>query len=240
VYLHEPNTKPCLVYSHSHSGNRAEGANLFEPAIEHFSLVLFDYAGYGHSGKELCTLGLKEQADLELVVTHVRAKFGFKSLFIWGRSMGAVTALLLGQKLQAGLCQGLVLDSPFSSTKEMVAARDQLYNVMDSVPNFVLYLLFIPLGSKLKEVTGFDVMDIDLNELVKKAALPAFFIVGSHDKVSGTKNVRSLFESYGSCPPEGTDPLTESPRGPPKSSASSRESTRTGDPRPWSRRRSSS
>jgi len=198
AFLHEHGSKPCLVYSHSHSGNRLEGVALWDSVIEHFSLVVFDYLGYGLSSKSHCTLGLKEQAELEAVVTHVRQRFGFKSLFVWGRSMGAVSALLLGPKLQPGLCQGLVLDSPFSSTKEMVLSGEQLYNVMDSVPNFVLYLLFIPLGSKIKEVTGHDVMEIDLNQLVKSLSLPVYFIVGDKDRISGTKHVRSLFDGYGS------------------------------------------
>jgi pimeloyl-ACP methyl ester carboxylesterase len=204
VYLHEPNNKPCLVYSHSHSGNKLEGVALLETVIEDFSLVVFDYLGYGLSSKSHCTLGLKEQDELEAVVNQVRREFGFRLLFIWGRSMGAVTALLLGQKLQDGLCQGLVLDSPFSSTKEMVVASEQLYNVMDSVPNFVLYLLFIPLGSKIKDITGHNIMDIDLNPTVKSLSMPVYFIVGDNDKVSGTKNVRSLFDSYGTALHEGT------------------------------------
>jgi pimeloyl-ACP methyl ester carboxylesterase len=204
VYLHEPNTKPCLVYSHSHSGNRLEAAALFEAAIEHFSLACFDYLGYGLSSGAHCTLGLKEQAELEAVISDVRARFGFKSVYVWGRSMGAVAALLLGPRLQAGLCQGLVLDSPFSSTKEMVARGDQLYNVLESVPNFVLYLLFMPLGTKIKEVTGHDVLEIDISALVKQLALPAYFIVGHRDKVAGCKHVAGLFDSYGVHAPEGT------------------------------------
>ena len=138
------------------------------------------------------------------MLAEVRARFGFKSVFVWGRSMGAVAALLLGARLPASLCQGLVLDSPFTSTKEMVVAGEQLYNVMDSVPNFVLYMLFIPLGSKIKTLTGHDVLELDLNALVKNLALPAYFIVGRKDKVAGCNLVKGLFEAYGTAAPEGT------------------------------------
>ena len=62
--------------------------------LEHFNFVIFDYTGYGYSETDHCTLGLKEQQDLEAVVIHVREKLRFGQVYIWGRSMGAVAAVL--------------------------------------------------------------------------------------------------------------------------------------------------
>lgn len=69
---------------------------------------------------------------------------------------------------------------------------------MQNVPNFVLYMLFGVLGDKLKSVTGYDVMGIDLNELVKSITIPAFFLVAENDKVAGRENVERLFRNSGS------------------------------------------
>lgn len=119
IYKHETGNRPLVIYSHSHSGNKAEGAWLLEPLAEHFSLLVFDYTGYGYSDKEPCTLGSKEQSDLQSVVNYAKDSFNFPRIYIWGRSMGAVATLLLAYS-SPNICQGLVLDSPFSSTKEMV------------------------------------------------------------------------------------------------------------------------
>lgn len=111
---------PLIVYSHSHSGNKAEGVNLFEALIARYSFVIFDYTGYGYSDSDHCTLGLKEKDDLEAVINYSKTVYGFQRVYVWGRSMGAVTALLLTEASRNSCCQGMIIDSPFSSTKEMV------------------------------------------------------------------------------------------------------------------------
>jgi predicted alpha/beta-fold hydrolase len=182
---------PCLIYSHSHSGNKAEGAILFEHFQEHFNFVVFDYTGYGYSEKDHCTLGVKESEDLDAVIMYVRQLYNFKRIYVWGRSQGAVTALLQAHKTASRYCSGMVLDAPFSSTKDMICT------VMESVPNLVLYMLFGMLGDKLKEVTGADVMGIDLKDKVPVLKIPAFFIIPMHDKIAGTAHIDNLYRTYG-------------------------------------------
>ena len=191
LYRHSDPTRQLVVYSHSHSGNKAEGAHLVESLCSHFSLLVFDYTGYGYSDKDVCTLGLKEMDDLECVLDHARQVLKFRLIFVWGRSMGAVTALLLAHRSRGALFQGLLVDSPFSSTKEM------LCNVMDSVPNFVLHMLFRPLGKKLKKETGHDIMAIDLKEVVPELRMPAFFSIAHEDTLAGVGNLQKLFDGYG-------------------------------------------
>jgi dienelactone hydrolase len=40
------------------------------------------------------TLGANEVEDLEAVITHLRSQGSVSSIGLWGRSMGAVTALM--------------------------------------------------------------------------------------------------------------------------------------------------
>lgn len=86
---------------------------------EEFSVCLFDYTGYGYSEGVYSTLGAKEQSDLEAVIDTIRHKYSVGQIFVWGRSMGAVSALLLAIRNPL-MISGLVIDSPFSSTKNMV------------------------------------------------------------------------------------------------------------------------
>ena len=43
------------------------------------------------------TLGCKEVEDVEVVVNHLRSTGKVSTIALWGRSMGAVTALLYSQ-----------------------------------------------------------------------------------------------------------------------------------------------
>ncbi len=58
-------------------------------------------------------------------------------------------------------------------------------------------MLFPALGSKLKQVTGCDIMAIDLREIVKKLKIPALFIVSDQDEIAGHDNVEKLYQNYG-------------------------------------------
>lgn len=191
LYEHQTGNKPLVIYSHSHSGNKAEGAFLLEPLIDNFSLLIFDYTGYGKSSKAPCTLGVKEHSDLLCVITHVRDHYNFSRIYLWGRSMGAVSVLLLAHATQSKCCDGIIVDSPFSSTKEMLCIH------MEKVPNFALHMIFPLLGAKLLKETGYDIMGIDLNDKIKEIKLPIFFIVGLDDNIAGAVHVRTLYENYG-------------------------------------------
>ena len=54
--------------------------------------------GSGLSDGEYVTLGAHEVDDLEAVVAHLRGAFPESTIGRWGRSMGAVTALMYSQR----------------------------------------------------------------------------------------------------------------------------------------------
>ena len=75
------------------------------------------------------SLGYNERWDVLKLIEHIRDKYSITQFFIWGRSMGAVTAIkfysLLAQQQTLGKysdCKilGLVLDSAFISLKRLV------------------------------------------------------------------------------------------------------------------------
>lgn len=66
------------------------------------------------------TLGAHEVDDLAVAVSHVRERHPDSTIGLWGRSMGAVTALLYSQRdpsiagvVRACLCQWRLLSAPF-------------------------------------------------------------------------------------------------------------------------------
>ena len=54
--------------------------------------------GSGRSGGDYVTLGAHEVNDLGVAVEYLRGRFPVCTIGLWGRSMGAVTALLYSQK----------------------------------------------------------------------------------------------------------------------------------------------
>lgn len=111
----------CVIYLHSHSGSRLEGLTLINHLPQGVGLCLFDFSGSGHSEGDFLTLGDQESQDLLQLLDILKGKYFINRFCFWGRSMGAVTSLLFlkrypGRKDVAGI----ILDSPYIDTKEMV------------------------------------------------------------------------------------------------------------------------
>ena len=105
---------PCVIYMHGNCGCRAEALDILDLVLGGgMSLFSFDFGGCGLSEGEYISLGWWEREDLDAVVKHLRECGTVSTLGLWGRSMGAVTALLHGDRDPS--IAGMVLDSPFSS-----------------------------------------------------------------------------------------------------------------------------
>lgn len=141
---------PCLIYMHGNSSARVE-------ALPQLSLILslgatmvaFDFAGSGQSEGDYVSLGYFEKDDLDCVIEHLRNSGKISTIALWGRSMGAATALLHGERDPS--IAGMVLDSSFASlhmlAEEMVA-KGKEHGV--NVPGFIVrmairyyFLLFL-------------------------------------------------------------------------------------------------
>lgn len=60
---------------------------------------MFDFSGSGYSEGNFITLGIKESDDVEKVVNYLKTNYKIGRIILWGRSMGAVTAILYSAKL---------------------------------------------------------------------------------------------------------------------------------------------
>ena len=82
------------------------------------SLVTLDTSGSGLSEGEYISLGHYEQEDVLELVTHLRESGKATRIAVWGRSMGAVTALLYAGRLDP-MINCVVADSSFSSLDQL-------------------------------------------------------------------------------------------------------------------------
>jgi len=149
-----------VIWLHGNSSSREEALTIIDSVIPlGISLVALDFSGCGHSEGDFITLGWDEQLDVSAVVTHLRADENISSMVLWGRSMGAATALLYA----AGdpNLAGVIADSAFSSLSELCVE-----NAGALVPRMLVNTLLPMVRLSILEKTG---MDIDLVQPVKHA-----------------------------------------------------------------------
>jgi pimeloyl-ACP methyl ester carboxylesterase len=100
-----------------------QSKNYLKYLLPHFDVVSFDFRGCGKSEGRYLTLGYLEKWDVKAVIEFVDAHFGSRKYMLWGRSMGAVTAILYTAKFQSNNCEkivALVVDSPFANLEKMI------------------------------------------------------------------------------------------------------------------------
>lgn len=89
---------PAVIYLHCNSGSRRDAEEAVRALVPMgVGVVAFDFAGSGRSDGDWVTLGHGEADDLEAVAAWLRSDVaapGAAGVGLWGRSMGAVTALL--------------------------------------------------------------------------------------------------------------------------------------------------
>ena len=183
---------PCVIYLHGNSSSRCEVVPeikyLLKKGITVFS---FDFSGCGKSEGEYISLGWHEQDDVSCVVDFLRRSNKVSSIGIWGRSMGAATALMYSAK---DLCiAGLVLDSPFSSLKNLIneLAKDRV-----ALPEFVVRQAIKWIKETIKEKADFNLDDVEPINYAEKCFIPAFFCHSKQDTFVNIHHCKDLYNSY--------------------------------------------
>lgn len=110
---------PCVVYVHGNACSRLGSLSLLRPlALGGVCLCAIDCAGSGNSGGEFVSLGHFERDDVAAVVDDLRRRRSVGRVALWGRSMGASTALLYASTRDPDVA-AVVADSPYSSLVEL-------------------------------------------------------------------------------------------------------------------------
>jgi len=112
-YVKNPNSDLVVLYSHGNGEDIASAMDLVTEIYElGFSVLIYDYAGYGTSeGKP----GVSQtKLDIEAAYQYLISveKIPAKNIIIYGRSIGGGPSVHLASKNKVG---GLVLESTFAS-----------------------------------------------------------------------------------------------------------------------------
>eukprot|EP00549_Striatella_unipunctata_P004205 CAMPEP_0118698022 /NCGR_PEP_ID=MMETSP0800-20121206/14924_1 /TAXON_ID=210618 ORGANISM="Striatella unipunctata, Strain CCMP2910" /NCGR_SAMPLE_ID=MMETSP0800 /ASSEMBLY_ACC=CAM_ASM_000638 /LENGTH=491 /DNA_ID=CAMNT_0006597705 /DNA_START=101 /DNA_END=1576 /DNA_ORIENTATION=+ len=187
---------PVVIYMHGNSSARLEVlpqlSYLLSLGLAVFS---FDFAGSGKSDGEYVSLGYYEREDLMCVIAHLRATNVVSTIALWGRSMGAATALMHGDRDPSIAC--MILDSPFADLtqlcEEMVEkGREQGINV----PNVIVSVAIRMLQSSVKKQANFNIKQISPIAHADKCFIPALFIAGEHDDFIHKRHSAAIHGRY--------------------------------------------
>lgn len=107
-----------------------------------------------------------------MIVEYLRKERKVSTIGLWGRSMGAVTALLHGDRDPS--IAGMVLDSPFSDMKVLVQELAKQYT---KIPSFLVSGAMKLIRSTIKSKANFDVNDLAPIKHVGECFIPALFAV---------------------------------------------------------------
>lgn len=109
-----------IIYLHGNGGSKLEALAL-TPLIPKFKInvVGFDFLGCGCSDSETLTYGINEVFDIRDVLQEVRKYTPVERVTLWGRSMGALCAIMFAEMYSYEV-NGLILDSPFRSLSSVI------------------------------------------------------------------------------------------------------------------------
>ncbi|KAJ1447281.1 Alpha/Beta hydrolase protein [Pelagophyceae sp. CCMP2097] len=197
---------PVLVYLHGNASCRLEGLSALTLCLSvGASLCAIDCSGSGLSGGDYVSLGHFEADDVVAVVDHLREQLGIDRYGLWGRSMGAVTALLYAaEKSPTAAC--IVADSPFASLDRL--ARDLVRRASRSVPSAAVSMALRQVRASVRYRAAFDVFSVDAASKVVSCASPALFVHGADDDFIQPQHSEDILAAYG-----GATKLLLRPRG---------------------------
>ncbi|KAH0795265.1 Clan SC, family S9, unassigned serine peptidase [Histomonas meleagridis] len=181
---------PCVIYLHGNSSNQFEGQFLISNICSlGIALYLFDFAGCGDSDGDYISLGYYEIKDLNFLISQLNSTFGFDKFALWGRSMGAATAVLCRNPLV--VCK--VVDSTYSSLYEEVKAMASNLGVPGFLSPSIIWILSHLISNK----SDFDLYSVEpLEEAKKPGNCPMIMCHATDDKLVPFEQGKQVFDAY--------------------------------------------
>lgn len=182
-----------VLYLHGNSGCRVD-AN--EPAWyllrAGLAVCCFDFGGCGSSEGDLVTLGLRETEDVQVIIRHLRERAKCGLVALWGRSMGAVTAVRYAG--QDGSVSGLVLDSPYAHLPTLLT--EVAVQSAPVLPRWAAKSAVNALRKGLVQRVDFDMADMDTVVAAGRCFVPAIFGHGTEDTLVPYSHSKRVYDAY--------------------------------------------
>eukprot|EP00210_Caulerpa_lentillifera_P002484 g2381.t1 len=184
---------PCVVYCHCNSGSRRDAEEAVILLIpQKISVFCLDFTGSGLSDGEWVTLGAQEVNDLEAAIEYLREDPQISTIALWGRSMGAVTALLYSKRDPS--ISGMVLDSPFSKLNDLML--ELVHEQQVPIPKALVRVALAIMRRSVRKRAGFDISTIAPLDVVNESFIPVLFGHADGDTFIKKAHSEKLMERY--------------------------------------------
>ena len=195
--LSEP--APCVVYTHGNASCRAEALQILAPVLASGASVFsFDFAGCGMSEGEYISLGWYEKDDLQSAIEMIRAGGLVGGIMLWGRSMGAVSAVF--QASRDPSLAGVILDSPFASLEqvalELVTSAPDTVQGAPKVPKFLVQTALHVVAGSVKSRANFDLYKLRPVDAARTCFVPALFGCADKDILVRPHHSQMIYDEY--------------------------------------------
>mmetsp|Transcript_4364 Transcript_4364/g.7296 ORF Transcript_4364/g.7296 Transcript_4364/m.7296 type:complete len:584 (-) Transcript_4364:62-1813(-) len=190
-----PAPTPIVVYLHGNSSSRLEALHILRPLlVQRIAVFCYDAAGCGLSEGEYVSLGWYERDDLAAIIDYLRRSPVCSTVGIWGRSMGAATALLhCGRDSLIG---AVCADSSFASLPDLMRDLAQSEHTFLHAPDWLLTMVYSLVRMRVQSMAGFDVEDVVPIQHVKNCHMPALFVHARRDGYIPLSHTRSLYQDH--------------------------------------------
>ena len=178
---------PCVIYLHDSSSNQFEGqylVSLFIPIG--INVFCFDFAGSGNSNGEYISLGYYEHYDALQAITFCK-DFGASCIALWGRSMGAATALMC---LDSDIC-AVVADTPYSSLQGLYSSIAQLRKI----PTKSLSKAISSIEQAVFSMAHFKMTDVIPINSCSNSKVPVFLLHSTDDAYIPVQHSIDIFHA---------------------------------------------
>ncbi|KAA6396984.1 MAG: putative alpha/beta hydrolase family protein [Streblomastix strix] len=183
---------PVIVCSHGNTGDKQSSCRTAAlMRNEKVAVVGFDFSGCGNSGGQYVTMGKNEINDLEDVIEHIKVKFGFKKIALYGRSMGGGISVMYAGRHPNDIV-GVGIDAPFCSLDDFV--ENFAYYYSDKANDNVIEKVWQIIGERIGVKKG----DIVPFQEAKLASAPLYIGHGMSDRLVPIANAEKIIAAYGS------------------------------------------
>ncbi|KAF1325174.1 Serine protease family s09x, partial [Globisporangium splendens] len=187
---------PCVIYLHGNSSCRVEALSVLRTCLASgMTVVAFDCGGCGKSDGEYISLGFYEREDLKAVIEYLRSSTHVSTIGLWGRSMGAATALLHADRDPT--IAGIVVDSAFTNLEQLVQeiverGRREGY----TIPGFAVKIVMKFIRSSVQKRANFDIKSLSPIDHASISFVPALFIAAIGDEFIAPHHSDQIYAQY--------------------------------------------
>jgi len=186
---------PCVIYLHGNAGCRLAAHELLWHLLpSSISVFALDFSGSGMSGGEFVSLGFFEREDVAAVIDYLRNSGEVSTVGLWGHSMGAVTALLYGDRDPS--IAGMVLDSAFADLMQLINELGQNFRDQIPLPGFAISVAVGMIRRSVRRRANFDPREVNPLANCVQSFIPALFAHGEKDSFIKPSHSEQLHNAY--------------------------------------------